>query len=83
MTTAERAHTQREYSLSFRVGHVLFDREEDRDKFITLFDDEEVARILSGDWNKYTDTPPEVRVSRWTCDDDMQSIVDRFNRGAL
>ena len=63
------------------IGHVLFDREEDRDRFMTLFDDEDAARRLSADWNAYTDTPPEVRISRWTLDEDMEALVERFDNG--
>ena len=61
------------------IGHVLFSREDDRNKFETLFENEDAARQLTDDWNNYTDTPPEVRISRWTFDDDMQALVDRSN----
>lgn len=60
------------------IAHVAFETRADRDLFATLFDNAEAARRLTADWSKYTDAPPEVRLSRWTVDEDMTALIERF-----
>lgn len=60
------------------IAHVLFATRAQRDLFATLFQDEEVARRLSTDWYCFTEDPPEVQLSEWTLDQDMERLVEYF-----
>lgn len=60
------------------IAHVLFDTHQERDRFATLFDHQDIARRLSTDWYCFTEAPPEVQLSEWTLDDDMGPLIRHF-----
>ncbi len=52
-------------------GMIYFDRKEDADRFIDLFNMKEPVRLLSADWPKYTPTDPVAVLGRsFTLDPD-------------
>ena len=61
------------------IVHVLFENERDLEKFTTLSSFEEAVRKLSDDYANYTDAPPEIRISRWTLNDDMEALIADYS----
>ena len=59
------------------IVHLLFEREEDRDKLSEMRNVPEAVH-LARDYDNYTDMPPEVRLSRVTIDDDMGAVLKKF-----
>lgn len=62
------------------IVHLLFDREDDFEKFGTLASYPEAAALFAADYPRYTEGFPEVRTSRWTLDDDMDRLIE-LHRG--
>ena len=60
------------------IVHLLFESEEELRVFATLNDFPEAARLFAEDYPKYTEGFPEARISRWTHDDDMQGLIDKY-----
>ena len=59
------------------IVHLLFEDEDDFKRFGTLNTFPEAARLFADDYPKYTERFPEVRLSRWTYDDDMQALIEK------
>ena len=61
------------------IVHLAFETQDDRDRLFGLMNVPEAVEQLFADYAHYTDTPPEVRVSRMTIDDDIPAIIEQFN----
>ena len=59
--------------------HLFFESREDRDKVHDIVHHADALRQLQEDYGNYTDTPPEVRMTRWTLDDDISALINQFN----
>lgn len=62
------------------ISYLLFRTKEERDRLLTLFDRPHAAQRLMKDWPHYTEEPPQVRLSEWTADHDIDSLIETFNR---
>ena len=65
------------------IVHMVFDNRDDRDKVPDIGHHADALRQLTEDYANYTDTPPEIRMSRWTFDDDISARIDQFNAGTV
>lgn len=65
------------------IVHLLFEKRADRDKVTDIAHHADAFRQLTEDYAKYTDTPPEIRMSHWTLDEDIRARIDGFNAGKV
>jgi hypothetical protein len=62
------------------IAHVLFSSKHDRDLFATLFGFPDAAKIISADWQNYTEDPPLIRIGEWTTDSDTAAMIENYER---
>ena len=60
------------------ITNVYFEKKEEAEKFLGLFNVEEAARLLSEDFPNYTPGPPSVLLARVSEITDMDALVDQF-----
>lgn len=62
------------------ITNVYFEKQEDAEKFLGLFEVEEAARLLSEDFPNYTAGPPSVLIAEVSEITDMDGLISQFSR---
>lgn len=74
------ADNQSESSPYSAITNVFFEKQEDAEKFLGLFEVEEAAKLLQEDFPRYTPGPPSVFLAKVSEHSDIENMIQKFAR---